>query len=121
MAELTCKDGTRIQISDETEQELRKAFGEKTYPVGTWFLSDHYKRPIKLDYTKDNYRGGYSNREVALYSSDEFLRRTADPCHCCGKEIVKDVRYVPFSVIQKLTMYPEGLRAIKGVKIIEDN
>ena len=26
MAELKCKDGTVIQISDETEQELRKAF-----------------------------------------------------------------------------------------------
>lgn len=29
MAELKCKDGTVIQISDETEQELRKAFGPK--------------------------------------------------------------------------------------------
>lgn len=29
MAELTCKDGTVIKISDETEAELRKAFGEK--------------------------------------------------------------------------------------------
>lgn len=29
MATLTCKDGTVIQISDETEKELRKAFGSK--------------------------------------------------------------------------------------------
>ncbi len=29
MAELKCKDGTVIQISDETEAELRKAFGPK--------------------------------------------------------------------------------------------
>ena len=29
MAELTCKDGTVIKISDETEAELRKAFEPK--------------------------------------------------------------------------------------------
>jgi len=29
MAELRCKDGTIIEISDETENELRKAFGPK--------------------------------------------------------------------------------------------
>jgi hypothetical protein len=29
MAELKCKDGTVIQISDETEADLRKAFGSK--------------------------------------------------------------------------------------------
>jgi len=29
MAELKCKDGIVIQISDETETELRKAFGTK--------------------------------------------------------------------------------------------
>lgn len=29
MAELKCKDGTIIKISDETEAELRKAFGPK--------------------------------------------------------------------------------------------
>lgn len=29
MAKLTCKDGVVIQISDETEAELRKAFGPK--------------------------------------------------------------------------------------------
>lgn len=29
MAELKCKDGTVIKISDETEAELRKAFGPK--------------------------------------------------------------------------------------------
>ena len=28
MVELKCKGGTVIQISDETEQELRKAFGQ---------------------------------------------------------------------------------------------
>ncbi len=29
MARLECKDGTVIEISDETEKELRKAFGPK--------------------------------------------------------------------------------------------
>lgn len=29
MAELKCKDGTIIEISDETEAKLRKAFGPK--------------------------------------------------------------------------------------------
>lgn len=29
MAELKCSDGTVIQISDETEAELREAFGPK--------------------------------------------------------------------------------------------
>ncbi len=29
MAELRCKDGTVIKISDETEAELREAFGPK--------------------------------------------------------------------------------------------
>ena len=29
MAELKCKDGTVIKISDETEAELRKVFGSK--------------------------------------------------------------------------------------------
>lgn len=29
MATLTCKDGTEVKISDETEQELRDKFGPK--------------------------------------------------------------------------------------------
>ena len=39
MAELICKDGTKIKISDETEQELRKAFGGRELKHGDVFLN----------------------------------------------------------------------------------
>lgn len=42
MAELICKDGTKVQISDETETELRKAFGPKhVWEHGDVFTVDH--------------------------------------------------------------------------------
>ena len=42
MAKLTCKDGTIIKISDETEAELRKAFE----PKPPYYKDDHLECEI---------------------------------------------------------------------------
>ena len=64
MAELKCKDGTVIKISDETEAELRKAFEpkppkfengwleirvreSKTWPIGISIHGEEVTRTIK--------------------------------------------------------------------------
>ncbi len=45
MAELKCKDGTVVKISDETEQELRKAFGKKLKHGDYGFYNGHRSDP----------------------------------------------------------------------------
>lgn len=63
MAELKCKDGTVVPISDETEAVLRKAFGEKKRPivtVGKYNKTDDYNRIlINLPecFLPENYKG----------------------------------------------------------------
>lgn len=62
MAKLTCSDGTVIQISKETETELRVTFGPKLRP-----------RP-KLKFG-DIVMGKYSsNKYVLLYDKNRVLR-----------------------------------------------
>jgi hypothetical protein len=111
MAELICKDGTKIKISDETEQELRKAFGEAVYPVGTLFYRDEVPHIVKLLQTK-------GRNAVYLTDAEGFVCGDTDCLH--DKRNVKDVNKVPMSIIKQLTMYPAGLRAIKRVKVVED-
>lgn len=57
MAELKCKDGTVIKISDETEAELRKVFGPKpSYSdhVVKVSIGNSVRYPIKIcDVTRD--------------------------------------------------------------------
>ena len=58
MAELKCKDGTIIKISDETEQELRKAFGEQPKPdykdaALRVYIIEGEARPIAIRIAKD--------------------------------------------------------------------
>jgi len=108
-ARLTCKDGTVITISDETEQELRKAFAEKAYPVGTWFYRNYASHIVKLVEEHKNY--------VALQTADGVLKNRS--VWCDRSTYVNNTQKVPLSVIKKLTLYPEGLRPIK-VKIVEN-
>ena len=52
MAELKCKNGTVIQISDETEQELKKAFDLKpSYKDSALevFITENAIYPISID------------------------------------------------------------------------
>ena len=46
MATLTCKDGTVIKISDETEAELRKAFEPKPEPRPTVTIGKLHRSAI---------------------------------------------------------------------------
>ena len=68
MAELRCSDGTVIQISDETEQELKKAFGPKPdYKDSA--LRVHIERnkdwPITIRIAKDYTAGkDYISRDI---------------------------------------------------------
>jgi len=52
MAKLICKDGTEIRISDETEAELRKAFGPKPsykdYALKV-FVTENVAYPINIE------------------------------------------------------------------------
>jgi len=108
-AELVCNDGTVINISDETEQELRKVFGEKTYPVGTWFYRDFPPHFVKLVEIRPHI--------VAFRGADVVLMD--GKITCWGEIKVNNIQEIPFSIIQKLTGYPKGLRPVK-VKIVED-
>lgn len=55
MAELTCKDGTIIKISDETETELRKAFGPPRYKDSALrvFVTENTSWPITISIARD--------------------------------------------------------------------
>ncbi len=57
MAELKCKDGTTIKISDETETELRKAFAPKPkeYKDSALrvYIGDNASWPITVRIAKD--------------------------------------------------------------------
>ncbi len=51
MAELKCKDGTIVKISDETEQELRKVFGNnKVHLVERIRVGIRQDRNLACDY-----------------------------------------------------------------------
>lgn len=94
-AKLTCDDGTIINISAETEKELRKAFGEQTYPVGTWFKRDCVGDPlIVLSVTSKNL--------VVLRNQDQFFKNMGSLNGC---EKVSDTQAVPMSIIRQLTGY----------------
>lgn len=110
MAELKCKDGTVIKISDETEQELRKAFGEKTYPVGSWFHRDCLNAPI-VRLSESSVNRGRVFLETANTSIEGIH-------HKCNSSIrVPNTMKVPLSTIERLTSY-NGLRPVQ-VKMVE--
>ena len=69
MAELKCKDGTIIEISDETEVELRKAFGSKpNYKDSALrvYVNEGITWPITIRIARD------------CASSDKITRNVAD-------------------------------------------
>ena len=67
MAKLICSDGKEINISAETEQELRAAFGkEKKYYKGSVFMGDiNVVEYILVDI--DGTLGGYNPRSHNVY------------------------------------------------------
>jgi hypothetical protein len=112
MAELRCADGTVVQISAETEKELRKAFGESepTFKVGDIFWKDtesggtHYTRLVV-----------WHNGDVALRATN----KTAEWGNTGGHKRVNDINAITMAEVQSMTSYPAGLRPVETFTVIE--
>ena len=70
MAKLICRDGTIVNISAETEAELRAAFGkEKRYYIGDVFIGDiSVDEYILVD--MNGTLGRYNTRSHSVYPFD---------------------------------------------------
>jgi len=112
MAELRCSDGTVIQISKETEQELRKAFGpQPTYSVGNVVYREYSGTP-GCNYFRIV---ASENGKVGLRSLLDFSTVSA----CNGWRSVQNKRKITQKELESLTAYPEGLRKARKLVISE--
>ena len=111
MAELRCANGTTVQISAETETELRKAFGpkpERTYKIGDIFYRD--RAPAT--------RAGHYLRLTA-YKSRVGLVYTTTGTTVNGTETVLDFNAITFAEVQSMTVHPAGLRLVEKFTVTE--
>ncbi len=111
MAELRCADGTVVQISKETELELRKAFGkpERTYTIGDVFWRDH-STARGCHYVQLGVKLGDCN-QVALFAPfDRF--RGGNYGTQGGYTYVEDSDKITMTEIRRMTSYPQGLRRV---------
>lgn len=111
MAELKCNDGTVIKISDETEQELRKAFGPKeeiTYSVGDFVWRDMEATPGNhvLQIIMGDYRAGLHDILDLNPHSTTY-----------GWRAVDDRGRITQEELNRMTMYPKGLRKLNPFDI----
>lgn len=110
MAELKCEDGTVVQISAETEADLRKAFGPKPEP--TYKVGDVFWRDVVT--SRDNHylqlraKGG----QVGLYNTKSGYDMN-------GYFTVQDINAITFAEVQSMTTWPEGLRYVERFTITE--
>jgi len=112
MAELKCSDGTVIQISKETEQELRKAFGpQPTYSVGDVVYRE---KPNSLDC--NYFRITMSeDGKVGLRS----LLDSSTISSCYGWKSVQDKYRITQKELESMTGFPKGLRKARKLVISE--
>jgi len=110
MAKLTCSDGTVIQISKETEAELRKAFGkpEPTYQVGDIFCRDctiNTTRYVKIVHRNNK----YGLRSLWCTRSDATVN---------GFHKVADPNAITFAEVRSMTLNRIGLRHVPTENLI---
>ncbi len=116
MATLNCTDGTTIQISAETEAELKEAFRskppERTYKIGNIFWRDeqcdngHFVRLVTL------------NGQVGLLNvlSESSIPTFSDTMN--GFYIVQDTTAITMAEVRSMTAYPKGLRHVHANRLI---
>ena len=112
MAELKCKDGTVVQISDETEAELRKAFGpkpEKTFKIGDVFYRDRDPGTDAGHYLRLVVRG-----------SGVGLAYTTKGTTCNSSKPVRDFNAITFAEVQSMTLWSAGLRHVETFTVTEE-
>ena len=109
MAKLICEDGTEVQISTETEAELRAAFGPKpepTYKVGDVFWRDHSScgSTHYLQLRKDAGR-------IGLYD-------LIDGCRMYSGHSVANISAITLAEVRKMTAFPKGLRHVPADRLV---
>lgn len=108
MAELRCSDGTVVQISAETEAELRKAFGpEITYRIGDIFWRSHND-------------GQYLQLSVSDKGRVGLRRTTKIKCAVNGFKPVKDINAITMDEVRRMTIYSSGLRFVEVFTVSEE-
>ena len=107
MATLNCSDGTVVQISAETEAELRKAF-ERTYKIGNIFWRSADDKSEYMQLVADN------GDCVALHHTSENSNIKIHRSVC-----VQDINAITYNEVCAMTMYPKGLRHIKTFAVTE--
>jgi hypothetical protein len=115
MAELKCSDGTVVQISTETEKELRKTFGPK--PEVTYKIGDIFWRDQECDH--GHYlRLGVKDGQVGLCN---FLGGLIAPTYnniMNGYRKVQNLNAITMTEIRSMTDFPAGLRLVCARNLI---
>jgi hypothetical protein len=110
-AELRCADGTVVQISAETEQELRKAFEPKpVYKVGdiVWRDEPCLSGGNYLQLRKDRRGVG-----VGLYDPMYPNSSMTSP------KLVGNPDAITHDEVCRMTNFPAGLRPVKAFNVTE--
>jgi hypothetical protein len=116
MAELICKDGTRIRISNETEQELREAFEpqQETFRLGDIFFRKVYPQYLQLvEDEKAPYPLTYPCARVGLRP---ILTKTPDTL-VCDSVYVRDKKAITMREVQRMTVFPGEMRKVNPSKL----
>lgn len=110
MAELRCNDNTVIQISDETEKELRKAFGK---PEPTFKIGDIFWRGEAACF--DNHYLQLSRRDNGFVELINIMSKLTCPTSCSsvnGARAVNNLEAITFAEVRSMTIHPAGLRYV---------
>ena len=90
MAELKCKDGTVIKISDETEAELRKVFGPKPEPKLHYkdaclevLIEDSVDWPVCIKASSDNRNNKGLTRDIE--DTESFIAALQEAVAYCKR------------------------------------